>query len=103
MTMIKILGGAIVAILCFAMAAVCKVVGIVLYALSIITGFVSVLIGGIGKIVGTFNFIGAIVALAFQGFSIEVLVMFGASILLITSGLWLKKLSYLLSDISAAI
>lgn len=103
MSIFKILGSVILALLGGVAWVILKAVSIVFYVLSFIIAAASVLIGGIGKFVGTIVFAAAVVLLVKNGFSINIAAMFGITVLLVTSRMWLEKLAFLCSDISAAL
>ena len=103
MSIFMILGSLILALLGGVAWIVLKSVSIVFYVLSFIIAAASVLIGGIGKFVGTILFVLAVILLLINGFSINILAMFGITIVLVTSRMWLEKLAFLCSDISAAL
>lgn len=103
----KVVFDLVVAAVIFVLSAILwmigKVLSLTLYVLSMVLGAASVLLGGIGKLAGIVVFVVTCVSFAMSGFSLEVLAMFGLSILLVTSRQWLEKLAFLFTDISAAI
>lgn len=99
----KVMAAIIIAILGAVMWVALKTVSLVFYIMSFVLAAASVLIGGIGKFIGIVSFIVTAVMFAINGFSIEILAMCGMTVALVTSKLWLEKLAFACSNISAAL